>query len=975
MPSHARCGNPIYKLNMLRRSNHHVAGILNALEVDIRQGVMSPVEAATKLTDTVYKVAMEIFGTFNPDKERLPSGRIPNRWFRHCKHEYQAVKQALQGGDELQIKECRREFKRVQRKWKRHYEAAAQEHMWQSIRFNPRRFWKLYQGRKSTPLGIELDDLQAFWSELYGGQDRGALPEMAPSAQALVESLLDVAQASAGFSHAEQLNDPIQEEEVCEALKKLHLGRAPGPDGLRAEFLKCAYVLEDLGEGKTCKQNLLLPVLHALFEALFRKGDYVREWSSATLSAVFKKGDPTSLDNYRAIAVGAVLGKLYAELLDTSLTVCAEKHGWRAEGQAGFRPNKSTVDQVFILRHLIESTHLSSDPGQELFCCFVDFKKAHDTVQRYLLMKRLSELGLHGSMLMAIAQMYWSVPLVPKQGPDIGSSIDSTCGVKQGDPLSPLLFGLFIDELEEWIKEHATHPDAGARLGASLVHMLLYADDLVLMARTKEGLQSQLDALSTFCSQKHMEVNVGKTEIVVFRPPNKPAQPDWQWSYNGHQVKVSAEFKYLGIVFHETAGVKVAIETLAAAARRAMWAMLGRFRVARIGDIAMKLRLYRALVSPILEYCAGVWGPELLRGCNTPTKVFANELQKVQNTFLRQLGRLRKTVSTIVLHRELCMEPVATAWIRASTQLWRRLYVASVLATPTGTRSLLGRAAVECVRLAATVCNRRKHNWASNFLGMIRSIKEGGGDPSRGSARQLDAFLSCSGWSGPARPGAFWRDEKLVYLYAASLWEEWRALLRTPWEDLPADPRGAGSESVRYATYNSWFAVNDRVDEPEVDDRGIQFPVGMPKYVRHTAGIPYEWVVQLMRFRTGGHHLAVECGRWTNPPTPRLQRLCMFCPQQVVEDEMHVLFDCTAYDAIRQRYAQDLFQELGGIDETRSAVAEDGQFWRFMEQHPRKVARFVYDCLELRRQAGVASPQGSIDEETSQLVSTDDDVV
>ena len=148
-------------------------------------------------------------------------------------------------------------------------------------------------------------------------------------------------------------------------------------------------------------------------------------------------------DNYRAIAVGSVLGKLYAVILDTRLSVCAEKNGWRAEGQAGFRAGKSTVDHVFVLRHLIESTQKSR---KVLYCCFVDFRKAFDRVRRDYLIQRLAELGVHGRMLQAIIQMYWSVPLVPKLHGTMGDAIPSTCGVKQGDPLSPLLFGLFIDE-------------------------------------------------------------------------------------------------------------------------------------------------------------------------------------------------------------------------------------------------------------------------------------------------------------------------------------------------------------------------------------------------------------------------------------------------------------------------------------------------------------------------------------------------
>ena len=89
-----------------------------------------------------------------------------------------------------------------------------------------------------------------------------------------------------------------------------------------------------------------------------------------------------------------------------------------------------------------------------------------------------------------------------------------------------------------------------------------------------------------------------------------------------------------------------AIESLTIAARRAMWGMMSRFRLARITDISMKLSMFSSLVQPIMEYCGEVWGPSLLCSARGLEQVWANPLQQVQNLFLRQMGQVRKSVAS-----------------------------------------------------------------------------------------------------------------------------------------------------------------------------------------------------------------------------------------------------------------------------------------------------------------------------------------
>ena len=168
-------------------------------------------------------------------------------------------------------------------------------------------------------------------------------------------------------------------------------------------------------------------------------------------------------------------------------------------------------------------------------------------------------------------------------------------------------------------------------------------------------------------------------------------------------VMRAKEFKYLGVIFHETEGVSVAVSSLATAARRATWAMISRFRLGKVRDISIKLRMYKALVLPIVEYCGAIWGPDMLASSKKICQVFDNPLQAVQTTFLRGLGQLRRSVSKTVLHKEMCMDPVAKGWlVRSSIALWERLQGAP-------SNSLLGIAARESIQMARVVPRGMQH--------------------------------------------------------------------------------------------------------------------------------------------------------------------------------------------------------------------------------------------------------------------------
>ena len=177
--------------------------------------------------------------------------------------------------------------------------------------------------------------------------------------------------------------------------------------------------------------------------------------------------------------------------------------------QAGFRGKYCVNDWNFVLNHVLHGSRRNPT-----YTAFIDLKKAFDSLDRNAMGVVLKALGLHGRLLEAIMSIYTSVKANVKVGDEFSDLFECLVGVKQGDPLSPLLFTLFIDRFHDYIKSKA--PGLGVRVGALMIAVLLFADDIVLLANSSTQLQQLLGLLEEFCDTMHMQVNMSKSVGVVF---------------------------------------------------------------------------------------------------------------------------------------------------------------------------------------------------------------------------------------------------------------------------------------------------------------------------------------------------------------------------------------------------------------------------------------------------------------------------
>ena len=266
---------------------------------------------------------------------------------------------------------------------------------------------------------------------------------------------------------ASDIDRDFDDEGIEAGIEALKYHKAAAEDGTRNPMYKC-------GGGEMVKH------LSKLFNHLKKVEKTPASWQRSVVVNLFKEGDKTEPGNYRGIALISCLGKLYLSLWARRLAEYAETK--LTDGQGGFRRHRSTVDQAVALHEVLLRRRKK---GQTSYTCFIDFRKAFATVWHEGLWKRLWDSGIRGKAWRVVKSLYSSVHAQVQVGDKKTRSVRMRQGVRQGCPLSPILFNYFVDELSRKLSQSGY----GVEAGEAFLHSLLYADDVVLVADTASELQ------------------------------------------------------------------------------------------------------------------------------------------------------------------------------------------------------------------------------------------------------------------------------------------------------------------------------------------------------------------------------------------------------------------------------------------------------------------------------------------------------
>ena len=668
------------------------------------------------------------------------------------------------------------------------------------------------------------------------------------------------------------LDRVITVEEVQKAVKNVKCKKSSGLDGIKNEMIKT--LLPEVKDMLTDVFNLIL-----------RSGKYPDEWKSGITVPIHKSGCQSNPSNYRGITLTSTVGKIFCNIINERIMYILEQNNLLAKEQAGFRKGYRTTDQIYILSKLVQETLKSRD--KRLYCCFVDFSKAFDNIWHEALLLKIARTGINGKCFQVIRDMYInaSIHVQHSAGPSEGIQIRK--GVLQGNTLSPTLFNIFINDIVEILREH--NSPMISKSSHQEIPCLLYADDLAILSTSKIGLQEKLNKLHQYCLDWGMEINVGKTKVIIFTK-SAPVMPI-HFTCGPHTLETVNQYKYLGVLLQANGQFSEATMHLSKQGNKAAIALRKAFHGQKY-NAEIILSLFDSLVSPILTYGSEIWFPlsfkynrdnpkednvnALLTAC--VSNKFQHEIVHLQ--FCRQTLGVHKKAMTLPSFAELGRFPITFKILQQVIGFWvhlmhskedshqKQLYQASSINCEANSWEYFVRETLESLGL--------KHVWENqgtfNVCNLKRVIIE----------KLKSRFIK------------LWLNQK--------------------------------SESPKLRFY-----------------RTVAKEYEMAHYLKVNMEQLHKRA--LSKLRISAHDLQVEKGRYLN--IPREERLCPDC--KVLEDEWHFLDDCNRFNKQRTALIARIdSKEIGKNECITNNLLKPSDFM-LSDQYQSLIAQHVFTCFSVHR--------------------------
>ena len=363
----------------------------------------------------------------------------------------------------------------------------------------------------------------------------------------------------------------IKLEDVLKRLSTLREDKSAGSDDMSPRLLK----------------NISMEIAHPLtviFNLSLQEGSVPLDWRTANITPIYKKGPKNLAENYRPVSLTSQLSKILEALLRDEMVKHLDKHKLIRDSQHGFRNGRSCATN--LLAFMDEVTEVM-DSGGSIDAIFLDFAKAFDKVPHGRLLAKLRAHGFDGQVVAWIeAWLKDRKQRVCLDGILSGTWRRVLSGVPQGSVLGPLLFLIFINDLDLNISSSVFKFADDTKITSEINNLL-----------DSKKLQADLDTLYQWAETWQMNFNVSKCKLMHLGKRNA----GFRYSMNSQLLEEVTSYRDLGIIMSSHLKVTEQCQEAYHKANR-MLGLVRRTIVHR--DPAIMVRLYKSLVRPQLEFCS-----------------------------------------------------------------------------------------------------------------------------------------------------------------------------------------------------------------------------------------------------------------------------------------------------------------------------------------------------------------------------------
>ena len=380
------------------------------------------------------------------------------------------------------------------------------------------------------------------------------------------------------------LDEPITLEEIHAAANKLKEGKSTC-DGWVPRMIKSI-------------PHILFPILLAIFNVIMSCSVFPEIWWKATVAAIFKnKGLKRFASNYRPVALVFMLSKFFDFILLRRFMEWFKPH----DNQTAYQKMRGCADHIFLLRCMSEN--IKKEKGN-FFISAIDFDGAFDRVKRSTLVKKLILFGAGSYFISCIINMYrWSEYTIYKDNCYARYLLQN--GIKQGLPLSPMLFLFYIDDIHNFFDALFMNSTIYNQL-----HALIHADDATILATSRDMMLSKLKTLATYCKLNSIVLQVSKCHFIVINGSEEDKKPFQITDKVG--IKHQESLDILGSPI--TGNLKTDLELHLKKRFKNVIKFYGYLKDNRFAPLTIKLKVLRACVLTTLLYNCETFGHKLPDG-------------------------------------------------------------------------------------------------------------------------------------------------------------------------------------------------------------------------------------------------------------------------------------------------------------------------------------------------------------------------